>query len=325
MIVTQTPLRISLAGGGTDLAHFWREEPGMVVSTAIDKYVFAVIKRRFDNLVRVGYTKTELVATIDEIEHDLVREAARQIDVGPGWELSTMADVPAAGSGLGSSASVTIGVMHALCAYVGRLVTAEELASQACRIEIDVLGRPVGKQDQYIVAYGGLRVIEFGCDGTVTTETIKMPMDARLRLEDNLLLFYTGLTRDASGILAEHVRRGHQNMGNLRRIRDQARELRCALERGEISAAGEVLREGWERKKALGGAVSSPAIDAMYERAVKAGALGGKVPGAGGGGFLLLYCPEGTRESVRAALADYRELPFRFEPDGSKAVFNARR
>jgi D-glycero-alpha-D-manno-heptose-7-phosphate kinase len=236
-----------------------------------------------------------------------------------------MADVPSAGSGLGSSASVTVGALHAMHTYAGEMVTAERLAAEACAIEIDILGRPVGKQDQYIVAYGGLRAIEFCPDGSVSTERLEVPADALLNLQDSLLLFYTGVTRDASAILGEHVRRGPQNRDNLRRMRQQAVALRAALERGDIAVVGQVLHEGWERKKALGGGVSAPEIDAMYERAIAAGAVGGKVPGAGGGGFLLLYCPEGTREQVRAALAGYRELGFRFERDGSKVIFNARR
>jgi D-glycero-alpha-D-manno-heptose-7-phosphate kinase len=325
MIVVQTPLRISLAGGGTDLPHFWREEPGFVVSTAIDKYIYTAIKGRFDDLIRIGYSKTELVSTVDEIQHDLVRESMRVVSLAPGWELSTMADVPSSGSGLGSSASVTVGVLHAMHTYAGELVTAERLASEACTIEMDILGRPVGKQDQYIAAYGGLRSIEFRPDGAVVVERVAVPAEARAALEDDLLLFYTGITRDASVVLNEHVRRGPQNRDNLRLMRDQARELRRELEKGNVGAVGQVLREGWERKKALGGAVSSPEIDAMYERALKAGAVGGKVPGAGGGGFLLLYCPEGTRKRVREALSGYRELPFRFEGEGSRVILDVRR
>ncbi len=325
MIVTQTPLRVSLCGGGTDFPDFYRDHGGCVLSTAIDKYVYVVVKRRFDSKIRVGYTRTEMVDSVDEVQHDLVREALRIVGVERGVEIATMADIPARGSGLGSSASVTVGVLHALYAYTGQLVTAERLAEEACRIEIDVLGRPVGKQDQYIAAYGGLRFIEFRKDGSVSVAPVALSPSEQRRLESSLMLFFTGITRDAQTILAEQKQSTAQNTAHLQAIAALAREMYEHVCRGQFDEVGRLLHENWEHKRRLASRITLPEIDEMYERARQAGALGGKIAGAGGGGFLLLYCRPEDQERVREALRGFRELPFRIEPDGSKVVFNLKR
>lgn len=325
MIITQTPLRISFAGGGTDFAGFYEKEHGAVVSTAIDKYVFVVVKERFDDKIRVGYTRTEMVDSVDEIQHELVREAMRMVGIGKGIEISTMADIPSEGSGLGSSSTVTVGLLNALYAYRGESVTAETLARQACQIEIDVLGKPIGKQDQYIAAYGGLRHFRFHPDGDVEASRISLDASAKQRLCESLLLFYTGITRQSSEVLSVQKRNIAHKMALLTEMRDQADELARHLKLGAIASLGQTLREGWTRKKQLANGITNEQIDRMYELAISAGAIGGKVTGAGGGGFLLLCAPPENRAAVRRKLAGYRELPINLERDGSKVIFNVRR
>jgi len=326
MIVTQTPLRISFAGGGTDFADFYTKEEGCVVSSAIDKYIFVIVKERFDSKIRIGYSRTEMVDSVDEIEHELVRESLRRVGIDRQIEISTMADVPSEGSGLGSSSSVTVGLLNALYSYRGEIVPAERLAREACEIEIDVLGKPIGKQDQYIAAYGGLRLIKFQNDGGVKVEAVDMEEGRRRQFESSLMLFYTGQTRKSSDILCEQRENIPNRLEVLTAMRDQAYEFaRCISDGGRLNDAGRILREGWNYKKLLAGGITSSRIDELYEAAMNAGALGGKVAGAGGGGFLLLYCPPARQGAVRRALSDLRELPFRLERDGSKVIFNVRR
>ncbi len=325
MIVVQTPLRVSFAGGGTDFAGFYESEGGCVVSSAIDKYIFVIAKERFDNNIRVGYSKTELADTLDEVQHELVREALRMVGVKPGIEISTMADIPSEGSGLGSSSSVTVGLLNAFYAYVGELVPASLLAEQACEIEINILGKPIGKQDQYIAAYGGIRAFEFRKDGGVNVSAIKLPEDLRRELSDHLLLFYTGITRKSDTILAEQKENIADKASILREMRDQAYELKNQLEIGNIDAVGHALRDGWELKKRLAGGITNDYINEMYDTAINAGALGAKIAGAGGGGFLLVYCQRHKTTDVRRAFSKLRELPFNLERDGTKVIFNVRR
>ena len=334
MIITQTPLRVSFAGGGTDFKGYYATAAetspgagggGCVLSTAIDKYIYVIVKERFDDKIRVGYSKTEMVDGVDEIEHELVREAMRRVGVASGVEISTMADIPSEGSGLGSSSSVTVGLLHALYAYKGCLVTPETLAREACEIEIDVLGKPIGKQDQYIAAFGGLRLIHFRPDDTVNVETVPMSDEKRRRFGESLLLFYTGVTRKADNILARQKDNIEARRATLDAIKGQASEIYEALTNCNMNRVGRILDAGWRHKKQLADRISSSAIDALYERALDAGAMGGKIAGAGGGGFLLLYCPPDRQSAVRAALSDLKELPFALERDGTKVIFNARR
>ncbi|MGC8863338.1 MAG: GHMP kinase [Armatimonadota bacterium] len=325
MIITQTPLRISFAGGGTDFRDFYEKQYGSVVSTAIDKYVYVIVKERFDDLIRVGYTRTEMVESVDQIQHELVREVMRMVGIEKGVEISTMADVPSEGSGLGSSSTVTVGLLNALYAYKGESVTAEDLASQACRIEIDILGKPIGKQDQYIAAYGGLRHFKFYPNEEVEVNTIDLNESARQRLNESLLLFYTGVTRNSSEVLTEQRSNIARRLSLLIEMRDQADELARLLKLGTIASLGQTLREGWNRKRRLASAISNPLIDELVEAALSAGAIGCKVTGAGGGGFFLVCTPPENRAAVRKRLSHLRELPISLARDGSKIIFNVRR
>lgn len=325
MIITQTPLRISFLGGGTDFRDFYEREEGCVLSSAIDKYIFVVLKERFDNKIRVGYTQTEMVDRLDDVQHELVREALRKTGITQRIELSTMGDIPSTGTGLGSSSTVTVGALNAMYLYLGEARGAATLASEACEIEIDILGKPIGKQDQYIVAHGGLRFIRFRPDGTVTVEKVRLPDEARRRLSRNLMLFYTGITRSSSTVLKEQVDNINDRFEVLCKMKQLAVEARECLERQAFDELGELLHQGWEYKKQLASGISNGRIDAMYRTARRAGAIGGKISGAGGGGFLLLYCPVERQDDVRQALAPLRELPFALERDGSKAIFNYRR
>lgn len=324
MIVVQAPLRVSLFGGGTDFRSFFDSEGGCVLTTTIDKYIFIMVKQRFDEKLRVAYTRTEMADSVDEIQHELIREALRLTGIDRGIEIITMGDIPA-GSGLGSSSAVTVGTLHALYNYQGKWVPAEDLAQQACHIEIDVLGKPIGIQDQYIAAYGGLRFIEFGPGETVNIHKVQLDPLAERDLSEQLLVFYTGVTRKAETILAEQQNNIGQRLVVLRRIKEIAETAHREVCNGNIDAVGYLLDESWQLKKQLASQVSNGTINAMYEAARQAGALGGKITGAGGGGFLMLYVPLDRRQEVRAALSSLRELPVRIEPDGAKVIFNYRR
>lgn len=324
MIVVQTPLRISFFGGGTDFPSFYRDEGGSVLSTAIDKYVFVTIKQRFDDKLRVGYTNTELVDQVDEIRHEIIRESFRMAGITKGVEITTMGDIPS-GSGLGSSSTVAVGSLHAMYVYQNQYVTAESLAQNACEVEIDILKKPIGIQDQYIAAYGGLRFFEFLSDGSVKNELIELDQPTKLQLTESLLLFYTGITRKADTILAEQKDNIPDRKVVLRELRKMSYTVREELCSGNLDSIGHLLHESWMLKKQLASNITNGQIEEMYTAARKAGALGGKVTGAGGGGFLLLYCPFENRSKVRKVLSGYREIPIRLEPDGSKVIFNYRR
>jgi D-glycero-alpha-D-manno-heptose-7-phosphate kinase len=324
MIIVQTPLRVSFFGGGTDFPSYYRAEGGAVLSSAIDKYIFVTIKNRFDKKIRVGYTKTEMVDSVDEIHHDLIREALRKTNLEQGIEITTMGDIPSEGSGLGSSSTVTIGALHAMYAYKGEIVTAAQLAEEACEIEIDTLRKPIGKQDQYIVSYGGLRFIEFCQDGSIHLERLHISEDDLRTLNENFLLFFTGISRKADNILKEQEDNIAQRLEVLRQIRNMAYTARKELETSNFDALGELLHQSWLLKKQLAGPISNGSIDSMYQAARKAGAIGGKITGAGGGGFLLLYCHHKYQNDVRNALSNLQELPFRLEHDGTKVIFNYR-
>lgn len=325
MIITQTPLRISFAGGGTDLPEFFNQHEGAVISSAIDKYIYVIVKQRFDNLIALNWSKKETVKRVDQIEHELIREAMKKTGVYKGVEITTISDIPSEGSGLGSSSSVTVGLLQALYLYQGMIADAEKLANEACDIEIDILGKPIGKQDQYIASYGGIRHFEFKKDNTVTITTPQINNSFLYELGLHLMLFFTGKTRKSEKILLEQKRKIKDREKILNRIKDQSFEVLKAFNKGNLRFLGKALKEGWELKKQLAGGISNPDIDKIYEEAIKSGALGGKIAGAGGGGFLLLYVPLGKQNRVRKALSDYQELKFGLERDGSKSVLNIRR
>ncbi|MCB0072728.1 MAG: GHMP kinase [Caldilineaceae bacterium] len=325
MIVTQTPLRISFAGGGTDFRDFYMQEEGWVVSSAIDKYIHVIIKGRFDDKIRVGYTKTELVDDIDQIEHELVRECLRITGITKRVEISTMGDIPSSGSGLGSSSTVTVGLLNAMFTYLGDTKDAATLARLACHVEIDVLGKPIGVQDQYIAAFGGQRFIHFCRDGAVRVESLGLDDEQTRRLNRNLMLFFTGVTRKAEDILGEQTHNIGSTTDALRALKRLALQVRDALRAGAFDDFGRLLDEGWQLKKQLASRITNPALDDLYATARQAGALGGKIAGAGGRGYLMIYCPRDRQDDVRAALHALTELPFHLERDGSKVIFNYRR
>ena len=327
MIITQTPLRIGLLGGGSDLPDYYREHGGRVLNCAIDKSIYVIVKQRFDNDIYVNYSKKEIVSRVEDIEHELVREAMWMTGVTNGVEITTLADIPSAGSGLGSSSSVTVGLLHALFAYRGRQVTAEELADRACAIEIDRCGKPIGKQDQYIAAYGGIRDIRFGPGDQVTAEELVLSAAGRRDLQRHLMLFYTGVTRSADTILAEQTANIKDTRCQLDALRDLAGVAVERLRAGDVDAVGAAMREGWETKRKLASGVSNDQIDDMVTRTLDAGASGAKLTGAGGGGFLLAICPVERQRAVRECLTDagMRELPVKLDPLGSRVVLNVMR
>lgn len=325
MIIIQSPLRVSLFGGGTDFPSYFREYGGCVLTSAIDKNIFVTIKKRFDDKLRIGYTKTEMVDHIDEIKHELIREALRKTGITKGVEVTTMGDIPDQGSGLGSSSTVTIGALHAMYTYRREAILTEQLAREACEIEREILGKPIGIQDQYIAAYGGLRFMEFHNSGEVTSQRIELNDRTMRRLSDNLLLFFTGVTRKADNILVEQKRNIADRLVILDEMKAIAHQAVKEIEDGNIDQLGELLHESWQLKKQLASRISNPALDQMYETARNAGALGGKISGAGGGGFLLLYCPSGSQECIRDALRDFQEYPFALGQDGSKVIFDYQR
>jgi D-glycero-alpha-D-manno-heptose-7-phosphate kinase len=325
MIITQTPLRVSLAGGGTDVEDFYSLEGGCVISSAIDKYIYVIVKERFDDMIYVNYSKKEIVDRVEDIEHDLVREVMKKTGVTKGVEITTLADVPSEGTGLGSSSSVTVGLLNALYIYQGEQMTQETLASEACEIEIDRIKKPIGKQDQYIAAYGNLRFFRFEKDGHVKIEKMNIPESTRRRLSSNLLLFYTKRTRNSEAIFLEQKNKIDENIEYLRQIKKRAEMLKEILASNQLDEVGRLLHESWLIKKELASKISNREFDQIYNTAIRAGALGGKLAGAGGGGFFLFYCPREHQDSLRTALHTLQELRFHLEIDGSKAIFNNRR
>ena len=322
MIITRTPLRISFLGGGTDFRPFFRQEEGWVLSSAIDKYIYVIIKQRFDHKIRVGYTQTELVDRIDDLHHELVRECLRKTGITGGVEISTMADIPSEGSGLGSSSTVTVGLLNAMYTYLNQPVSHEQLAREACEIEIDILKKPIGIQDQYIAAYGGQRFLHFARNDAVTVTGLELNETQLRKLNQNLLLFYTNMPRKAESVLSEQMQQMDQRLDVLREMKGMALQARAALEDHEFDSFGRLLDKSWQLKKQLASRISNNTIDDIYTAAMGAGAIGGKITGAGGGGFLLLYAHPERQEAVRSALSTLQELPFRLEPGGSKVIFN---
>jgi D-glycero-alpha-D-manno-heptose-7-phosphate kinase len=323
MIISRTPLRVSLVGGGSDLAAFYNEEPGAVVTTAIRKYIYITVNRKFDSSIRASYSVTEMVDSVSEVRHELIRESLRKLQLEGGIEITSISDIPSQGTGLGSSSSYTVGLLKALYAHCNRYVGAERLAREACEIEIDSLRKPIGKQDQYIAAYGGLRYMRFNPDGSVFVDPLVCSAATRKTLETEMLLFYTGTTRSANPILAEqqvNVTNGGRRRA-LRRLVQLADELRRALAGNDLEAFGEILHESWVVKKTMANGVSNTQIDDWYERARTNGATGGKITGAGGGGFLLLYAPKDRHQDIVEALPELRRVSFGFEPHGSTIIY----
>jgi D-glycero-alpha-D-manno-heptose-7-phosphate kinase len=324
MIITRTPLRISFCGGGADLPAFYRRKQGAVVSTTLNKYVYITVNRLsryFDHNILLKYSQSELVNSVEEVKHPIIREAMKITGVVDRVEITSMADIPA-GTGLGSSSTYAVGLLHALYTFQGRHVSAERLAREACEIEIDRLGDPIGKQDQYIAAYGGVCHIRFNPDESVFVDPVICSRDTKEALNGNLLMFYTGGVRRAGDILEKQQASTKDKMEVLTKMRDLCQDLLKVLKTGKsLNDFGAILHEGWLLKQSLVDSISNAGINETYEAALKAGAIGGKLLGAGGGGFLLFYVEPQNQNKVRRACRDLKELPFYFEPQGSKVIY----
>lgn len=321
MIITKTPFRISFAGGGSDMADFYREHGGCVLSTTINRYMYLNIHPYFNERETVlKYSQTEIVGDINEINHSIFRCVLNDKKIS-GVEIGSTADVPS-GTGLGSSSSFTVGLLHTLYCYKGKYVSKADLAREACSVEIEKLGNPIGKQDQYAAAFGGLNFISFHQDDTVSVEPVIAGAGTMEELQENLVMFYTGITHDANQILAEqkHNLVKSDKTENLKQMCRLAREMKHSLETNTLSNFGAILDEGWQRKREMAGGITSSRIDELYQTAMENGALGGKLLGAGGGGFLLFYCPK-EKQALLTNRLRLKPFPFSFEHDGSSIVY----
>ena len=327
MIITRSPLRITLGGGGTDLPSYYKDHSGFLIAGATDKYVYITLHKTFVDELIIKYSKMERVKNATDVQHPIIREAMMLVGIeAPFLEITSMADIPA-GTGLGSSGSFTTALLKALHAYKRNLVHPQELAEQACNIEIDKLGEPIGKQDQYIAAYGGITCFRFLPDGRVDAWPLNISTETRYTLEDNLLLFFTGYSRKASSILKEQddkSKRDDQDMiQNLHYVKDMAKRSQNALESGNLNEFANIMKEHWEYKKQRSGSMSNPKIDEWYNLAIENGAMGGKLIGAGGGGFLMFYSEDKTRLRHTMAKAGLQEVRFHFDFEGTKIVVNS--
>lgn len=321
MIITKTPFRVSFCGGGSDMANFYEKYGGCVLSTSINKYCYISIHPYFnENQTLLKYSENELVDSPDQIKHRIFRQVLTDMGIH-GVEISSTADIPG-GTGLGSSSTFTVGLLNTLNCYNGKFVSKDKLAKLACEVEIEKLGNPIGKQDQYGAALGGLNFIKFNQDGSVSHEPILMEGKTYKKLQKNLLMFYTGTTRSANTILAEQTKNitSEDKARNLLKMCGLAKDMKVALENNDISSFGKILDEGWQLKKELASGIANPAIDEAYDIAMKNGALGGKLLGAGGGGFLLFYCEEEKQDQLKKAIG-LRELDFSFERDGTSVIY----
>ena len=324
MIISKTPLRISFVGGGSDIESFYLKSGGAVISTTIDKYVYITVNKKFDQHIRVSYSKTEEVARVEEIEHKLVREILKFHKIPGGVEITSIADIPSRGTGMGSSSSFSVGLLHCLYAYKNKYVSAERLARESSYIEIEKCKEPIGKQDHYNAAFGGFNFIQFNTDGSVKVEPLIFQKKTRETLKKSLLLFYTGLTRSASGILREQVKNVSKSMEKrkmLEKMIGLAYKLKEDLQENRLDTLGEVLHQNWLLKKGLAESISTTQIDTWYNKALRNGAIGGKLLGAGGGGFLLFFAPKQKHHKIIAALKGLQPVPFDLDTEGSKIIF----
>jgi D-glycero-alpha-D-manno-heptose-7-phosphate kinase len=324
VIITRSPLRISLGGGGTDLASYYRDHGGFVISAAIDRYVYITLHETFVDYLIVKYSEMEKVQSVDQLGHPLIREALKLTDVaGPGLEIASMSDIPA-GTGLGSSGSFTTALLYALYTLKREGISKRDLAETACHIEIDILGEPIGKQDQYIAAFGGITCFEFRHDGTVGVEPLRISAETLANIEDNLVLFFTGFSRSASNILRDQdtrsAKRDQEMIENLHFIKRLGYESKAALEAGDLRGFAGIMDMHWVHKKKRSTGMSNDCIDASYELARNNGALGGKLIGAGGGGFLMFYTEDKTRLRHAMRKAGLREMRFQFDFEGARVV-----
>ena len=323
MIISRTPFRMSYVGGGTDIKAFYKDEPGAVLSTAIDKYMYVTVHQKFDGGIRVAYSKTEEVANIDDIGHPLVKESLKALGVLGGVEITSTADIPAKGTGLGSSSSYTVGLLTSLHAYMGKNIPTAHLAELACDIEIVKCKEPIGKQDQYAAAFGGLNLFEFMPNDSVNVSPVLCSNNFRNTLNLSTLVFYTGVTRSASGILAEQTRVSSQENKKLilRRMARLAYDFKLGIEDNSLEHLSELLKENWSLKKTLTDGITNSTIDEIYNAGIGAGAYAGKLLGAGAGGFVMFLAPENRHMEIINALHKLRPVKFNLESSGSKVIY----
>jgi D-glycero-alpha-D-manno-heptose-7-phosphate kinase len=323
MILSKTPMRMSFVGGGSDLPAFFTEEPGAVLSTTINQYMYVAVNRKFDGRIRISYSKTEDVEYVSQIVHPLVREALAVVGIEGGIEIASMADIPSHGSGLGSSSTYTVGVLHALYAYKNQFVSKSKLAEEACDIEINRCQEPIGKQDQYAAAFGGLNLIRFHQDHSVSVDPVICPPETLRSFEQSILVFFTGRTRSASELLRRQSAATHlaERKVLLRRMVELAHTMKRELESGTLEGIGAILHENWALKTQLTDGISDAQIDAWYRTGLRCGANGGKLLGAGNGGFLMFTAPLDRHDAIRAALPELIPAPFRFDRSGAQIVF----
>jgi len=315
---------MSFVGGGSDIPGFYEKFGGAVLSTTIDKYIYVTCNPKFDNGIRVAYSKNEEVTHVDQIEHRIVRATLKLLEADGGIEITTIADVPSRGTGLGSSSSFTVGLLNVLHAFQGRYASAARLAEEACRVELELCGEPIGKQDQYAAAFGGFNLFEFQCSGRVDVTPVMMPAERRQSLAQRIIAFYTGVTRSAGSILeaqSEGITRDIDKQRVLRRMAELAFIMKSELESGNLDSFGEILHENWELKKSLAVGISNTDIDHWYDTARRHGASGGKILGAGAGGFLIFAADEDRHAEIAQALAGLRRVKLGFEPLGSRIIF----
>lgn len=320
MIITKTPFRVSFCGGGTDINSYYKTGYGAVVSMAINKYMYVTVHKCFADRLRVSYSDTENVNHAHELRHSIVRECLKMVGIDSGVEITTVGEVPA-GTGLGSSSTLTVGLLNALYVYKGMQLSADELMKRACQIEIDILKSPIGKQDQCAAAFGGINYFRFNADETVERELMQVSDSSQKSLESKLMMFYTGGQRSANDILNEQSKKTDKSLETLNFMRDQANEMRSLLLNNKIGKEfGEMLHNGWLKKRSIVGSISNQKIDEAYEKSLKAGAVGGKLLGAGGGGFMLIYADEDRQQAVRDAI-QLKQMYFHVSPYGSRVVY----
>ena len=321
MIISRTPVRVSFCGGGTDVDWFANSEGngGRVISLALNRHIHVTVNARFDDRVRVSYSKMEIVDDFEDLEHELIREAMRMTGVTSGVEITTIADIPSRGTGLGSSSTVTVGLLNALHNFAGRGVSATQLAEEACKIEIDIIGQPIGRQDQYAAAFGGVNSISFGPDG-VEVNPVKVSLNVVERLSEEFTLVFTGTSRSASEVLSETPEDPADKLSRLRVIRGQADAVRGMLESGDLSGLGSLIGEAWDSKRGISSGISNDELDAMHNRIMAMGASGAKLLGAGGGGFFLVHGGEGLRERLAELGPEHRLIPLGVDGEGSVII-----
>jgi D-glycero-alpha-D-manno-heptose-7-phosphate kinase len=323
MIVSKTPLRMSFAGGGSDIPSYYRQEEGAVISTSIDKYMYVTVNKKFDGDIRLSYSITEDVEKVNQLKHPIVRNVLKYMNIPGGIEIASMADIPSKGSGLGSSSSYTVALLHALYAYQGRHVSKPELGRLASHVEINLCGEPIGKQDQYAAAFGGLNLIKFHTDDSVSVEPVICKSEVVSKVEESIIVFYTGRTRSASALLKEQS----DNMNNIEKrilmkeMVQSAHDMKQILESGDIDSFGPLLDNNWRLKTQMASGITDPQIDFWYQSGMKAGAKGGKILGAGNGGFLMFFAPVEKHNDIVKAMKGLREVPISFDKAGSQIIF----